>query len=158
MSYYASTADLSSYLGTQTSSTDPGTYEQVTDRINATTVNATAGQEALEAAEVTIDSYLAFKFAVPIDVAANARVATLLKSLTVRIAAFQLFASSPFMEDVIDRIEKLYDDCLRFLKGIKDGTTTLPGVSPLAPAAVDGPQVIPGGNCRVFTEDTLSSF
>lgn len=152
MSYYAQVSDLSAYLGSQTSSTDPGFYEQMTDRINAVSASSTVGQEAIETAEAMIDGYLAIKYAVPVDVS-NGRVAAILKGLTVRMAGYELCAASPFAESILDRVEKLYDDCIDFLSGIKKGMTTLPGVAPLAPAAADGPQVISGGFARVFTED-----
>lgn len=156
MSFYATIEDLQAHLGQQ-AGVDPGAYEQLTDRIAAAAGNSTVAQESLESAEACIDGYLAVKYAVPVDVS-NARVAALLRTMTLDIAAFRLMATSPFMEDVLARVEKLHDNQIKFLQGIRDGKTTIPGLAALAPATIDGPRIVTGGNARVFTEESLSRF
>lgn len=157
MSNYASLTDLQTYLGSQTSSTDPGVYQQATDRVAATTANSTVGQEALDYAEALINGYLAKKYPIPIDVTETS-LAALMRGLTLQLAAFRLIASLPFISEIPDRLKELRDEAIEYLRDVVSGETTLPAVAPLEAPETDGDIVTVGGNDRVFDEDSLGAI
>lgn len=156
MAYYVTVQNVKDYMGSQSGS-DPGWYDQLTDRVGGATAVDAVASEAIEQAEACVDSYLAGKYQVPIDTT-NTRVAALLRGLTLKLVVFNLAVTCPNMGDVLDRIEKMHDDAMSYLKGVAKGTITIPALTPLAAPTADGPAAIVGGSPRIFDDCNRSAF
>ncbi len=120
---------------------------QLTDRAGAGTVNATVIAQALEDADGAINGYLKAKYALPLD-----PVPLVLTRTAADIARYYLYE-----DRVTEIVEKRYQEAIRFLKGVADGSVQL-GVDAVnaAPASSGGPQY--SAPDRVFTNDTLADY
>lgn len=150
---YATLQNLKDWVG-QVSGSDPGAFDQLTDRVGEPSVAVEAnGQELLDRAESIVNSRLAIKYAVPIDTAGDAQAAAFLRSLTLNLAAQYLWASHPLREDVPERVQTLYDEAMDLLGQIAAGDAAVPSVGVLAsPTAISGGQY--SGDDRVLTSAT----
>lgn len=90
-----------------------------TGATDTTRVNA-----AIEHGEGFVNSYLATKYSVPVDVSGDSALAAFLKNKTVDLAVYHL-ASRPGAE-IPDQLQRVYDNVTAWLKDFADGDAELP--------------------------------
>lgn len=120
---------------------------QLTDRTAGTTIDVTVVAKALEDADAVINGYLKAKYTLPLS-----PVPLVLTRVAADIARYYLYE-----DRVTEIVEKRYQDAVKFLKGVADGSVQL-GVDAVnqAPAASGGPQY--AAPDRVFNRDTLANY
>ncbi len=120
---------------------------QLTDRANTGAIDAAVMARALEDADGVINGYLKAKYALPLD-----PVPLVLARTAADIARYFLYE-----DRVTEIVEKRYQDAVRFLKNMADGSVQL-GVDATnqAPIAAGGPQY--DAPNRQFTNDTLADY
>ena len=159
MSTYATLAELKAVLGNQASSTDPGSYDQLSDLVTAVTANDTVGQNVIDIAESIVDSYLGRRYAVPVTVSVYASAGALCKRSTLAIAVWQLWSNnSRIGNDIPDRVQKAYESTIDLLERIADGSSVLPAATPIAESGVAGASAYGAVAERVFDPDAMSRF
>ncbi len=148
---YITTTLLSERLGTTL-------YARLTDRVNGTTPDANVAQQIVDAAEAEANSYLARRYATPVDLAAHAELAAVLASRVLDLAEYAAWKSSPFTSDPPQRVHLLYAAALEWLEAVAAGRLVLPAATPPAgpTASVDAPRYAGGG--RVFTAAELDGL
>lgn len=145
MSTYATLDDLKEELG--------GMYAALTDRVNAEVADDAVGQSILNEAEAKMNSLLASRYTVPVDVSADAALAEMLKTYALNIAAHMAWLQSLIRKREPDNTKRLYDDAMAWLRGIGSGTGVLPG-SPASP----GQTSVVFGHQSILTEDGMKGF
>lgn len=156
MSVFATLDNFKAHLGASVA--DPiGIYDQVTDRIGAVTANDTVGQEIVDQAEGEVRDWLAGRYALPTETPTDPPLARSLKTFTLDIAAYRAFEAHPSMKRVPDRWQRAYDNTVKRLQAIVDGTANLPGASPL-PQPAGGPSPKVSGHTRIFTEGAMEGL
>jgi len=143
---YLTNEDIEKRLGS-------AAYVQLTDDDGNNQPGVVVVDEARLGAEGEVDSYLARRFAVPIDLARHPELGNLLKSITLDLAETRLRARRP---PVPDETLRRHGDALAWLRGVADGTIALPSVAPISPSGLQGPAVLTSGEERVLSHDELS--
>jgi phage gp36-like protein len=136
---YASNDDLQMRLGA-------ALYLELTDDGTGTPDEEKA-TEARAGAEGEIDSYLARRYAVPVDTVAHPGAAGVLRSVTLDLAEFRLRSRKP---PVPDDARRKKDAAILWLQRVASGAATLPSATepPHNPAqgvvgaVVGGPRVL----------------
>jgi len=128
-------------------------YVQLADDDGDNQADAIVVDEARLGAEGEVNSYLARRFAVPIDLAVHPELVDLLKSITLDLVEMRLRSRRPPVPDVTLR---RHGEALAWLRGIADGAIALPSASPIGPVASSGPSVLTFGEERVLSHDELS--
>jgi len=119
---YITNSDIERRLGS-------AAYVQLTDDAGTGSADETVVDAARVAAEGEVDSYLARRHRVPIDVDSNAELAGLLSAATLDVVAFALHGRRPpIPEDVALR----YRAVLSWLARVAEGAVVLPAAAPLA--------------------------
>jgi phage gp36-like protein len=140
---YATLDDVEARLG-------PVVSVQLTDDEGTGNANVARLADAVAAAEAEIDSRLACRYAVPLDVAAEPDAAALLRALTLDLAEHRLHARRPPMpEDVARKATAARE----WLHDLLVGRARLP-LSQAAPGSTAG-GIVAGtsGSPRVFRRD-----
>jgi len=129
-------------------------YVQLTDDAGSGVADEGVVAEARLGAEGEVDSYLARRFRVPVDVTAYPELAGLLSSLALDLAEYRLrMRRPPVPEDVVRRRREAID----WLEGVSSGRVEPPAASALLPAAgVSGAASV--GNERVLSRDEMSDY
>ncbi len=154
---YATLAQFKTHVGQRTS--PPGLYEQMTDRVSATTASDTVGQMLLDDAEAEVNGYLAKRFAVPVDVSADSVVAAYLKRCVVVIATYHGWHDHPKVSANRESSKAAYDAVIKELTAIARGTMELPAASTPAGATTTSSAAAEAiGNTRIFNEDDMSGI
>lgn len=145
---YITSSDIEERLGTRS-------LVQLTDDTGTGTVDADKVEEARLGSEGEVNSYLARRYSVPIDVAAHTELAGLLASITLDIAAFRLHCRRPPVPvEVTDR----RDAALQWLGRVACGDVRLPADSELPGNEAEGPTAETTGHRRVLTEDEFQTW
>jgi phage gp36-like protein len=153
---YATLTEGKQRLGTQT--TPPGLYEQLTDRLAATTANDLVGAEILAAAEAEVNGAIARRYKVPVDVSADAPLAAQLKAITLTLFEGIAWQTHPMRRKTPDTVRDAMNAARAWLKAVADGSMTLPGATAIAAATADGASATAVGHTRVFTEDAMAGL
>lgn len=144
---YGSLAGFKGWLGSQVSSTDPGQYEQITDKVAYTTASDTQGQLALDNASNLIDSYIGCKYTVPLTTAPGAIVES-----TYQIAAWNLVAShAGSSKEVKGRVQAMKDAAMEFIRDVAAGDACLVGTT----ITLSDSGGFVGGNEQIVLENEL---
>lgn len=125
---------------------------QLTDDAATQTINTDNVDAAIAEADELIDSYVGKVKAVPL-----VPVPGLIKNLSVNIAIWNLHVR----RSVVDGIrQKTYDDALKTLKLVAEGTVTLGEEEGILPEETTegGPESSTPESDRKFTDDSLSGF
>jgi len=148
---YITTSDLSARLGTTT-------YARLTDRVNGTTADGTVAQQIVDEAEAEANSYLARRYATPLDLTAHPELANVLASRVLDLAEHIAWRASPFMADLPGRVKATHDAAVQWFTQVAAGTLQLPAASSPASetAANDGPAYQAAE--RPFTADELDGL
>jgi phage gp36-like protein len=134
-------------------------YARLTDRIGGTTANAAVAQQLIDEAEGLADSYLAARFATPIDLAAHPELTDVLTGRVLDLTEYLAWRNSPFVSDLPERIRLLGDEATRWFSGVAAGWQELPASSPPAPtplARSDSP--LSASRPRLFTREELDGL
>jgi phage gp36-like protein len=148
---YVSVAQLEARLGSSI-------YARLTDRVNGTTGNDTVAQQVLDEAEALANSYLAIRYATPVDLSAHPELADVLTARVLDLAEYLAWRSSPFVNDVPERVRMLWHEATRWLEALASGRIHLPSVRP-PPSRTsedDAPQV--RSTPRTFTASELNGL
>ncbi|MBN2447092.1 MAG: DUF1320 family protein [Phycisphaerae bacterium] len=148
---YVTTTQLSSRLGSTM-------YGRLTDRVTGTTASATTAQQIVAEAEAEANSYLAVRYATPIDLTVNAELADIMQARVLDLAEYAAWKSSPFVNDMPSRVQDVYRAALAWLRDVADGRVNLPADEPLAGPLVmdDSPRY--ASSVRRLTADELDGL
>ena len=139
---YITNADIEARLGS-------ATYVQLTDDSEG------VANEARLGAEGEVDSYLACRYAVPVDVTAHPELAGPLKSLTLDLVEYRLWSRQPPVDDIVVQKQAR---ALTWLKGVAGGTIDLPSATTLPPRPTRGPLAASSGDNRLLSRDEMSDY
>lgn len=145
---YGTLEGFEAWLGSQVSSSNPGQYQQLTDKVNADTESDTEGQAALDVASSLIDSYLECRYAVPLTT-----VPQIIVLRTYQLAAWDLVTASGFNRSLepIQRIRVMADGAMDWLEKVCTKVISLPGVD-------ESNAGTSSSRTQVFIEDSQSVF
>lgn len=145
MAYIANT-DIETRVGS-------AAYVQLADDDGDNVADTAVVDEVRLAAEGEVNSYLARRYAVPIDLTAHADLADVLKSITLDLAEFRLRVRRP---PVSQELLQRRDDAAKWLRGIAEGAIALPSTSEPATSPTRSPLGEARGEDRVLTRDELA--
>ncbi len=143
---YISNADIQERLGSQT-------YVQLTDDDGDAVADVGVVNEARLGAEGEVNSYLARRYRVPIDLAANPELADLLATITLDLVEFRLHARRPPVSDAVLHKQA---HAVRWLQRIVDATIDLPSLSELPAGDARGLQADWRSADRTLSREELS--
>lgn len=143
---YISNDDIETRLGTKT-------YVQLTDDDGDAAADVGVVDEARLGADREVDSYLARRYAVPIDLVAHPELAGLLATLTLDLAEYRLRARRP---PVPDAATQLRQQAVQWLERIAGGAIDLPALTELPASVLRGPRTGWRSEERVLSRDELS--
>lgn len=107
------------------------------------------------AAEAEVNSYLAARYQIPIDVSAHSELSDMLKSITLDMAEFRLRLRRP---PIADDVRKKYAQTIEWLTRIAAGVINLPAATPVAANSATGTVAITTGDKRILSHDELSGY
>ena len=142
---YANTTDLEERLG-------EGIYLQLTDDAGTGSADEGKASEALEQAEGEVNSYLARRYAVPVDVSVDAQLAAILKSVTLDLAEYRLHARRP---PIPEDKRRQREAAVRWLGQASSGQVVLPAVNEVQGHTVCGISGEVTGSPRVISREAL---
>ena len=151
MGDYASQADL------KTRFEDDAAVAHLTDTADSGTPDSSVLDEVIDHAEGEIDSYVAVRYLVPVAVANNAGLAAMMKSVTLDMAVYHLYARHHGVSEVV---QGLYDKAIEWLKLIAAGEAVLPTPDTEAPTTSQDPVIAWGtadggtSTSRIFSRAT----
>ena len=129
-------------------------YVQLADDDGNGAADTAVVDEARRAAEGEVDSYLALRYATPIDLEVHPELADLLKSVSLDLAEYRLrLRRPPVSEDARRRRDQTVD----WLQRIAEGTVALPSLSAPATIAARGTVARAVGAERVLSRDELNA-
>lgn len=133
-------------------------YARLTDRVNGTTGDDAVGQQILDEAEAQANSYLAARYATPVDLSAHPELSDLLVSRVLDLAEYLAWRSSPFVSDVPERVRMLGHQATGWLEALAAGRVHLPAGRP--PASRTAGDDLPQVRCapRKFTAEELDGL
>jgi len=128
-------------------------YVQLTDDDGDGVADTAVVDEARLAAEGEVNSYLARRFTVPIDVSAFPELADVLKSITLDAAEYRLrIRRPPAPQDVLEK----YVRTLEWLRGVSEGRLELPSTAALPANTARGVIAQAVGEERVLTREEMA--
>ena len=107
------------------------------------------------AAEGELNSHLANRFVVPIDVAAHPELAGLLTALTLDLAEYRLRLRRP---PVPKECERKRSQTIDLLRRFSSGELDLPSSAAVASSSLRGPFAETTGDARVLSREEMSDF
>ena len=143
---YITNADIEERLGS-------ATYVQLADDDGDDVADTGVVDEARLGAEGEVDSYLARRYDVPIDLTTYPELADILASVALDLAEYRLRCRRPPVSDAALRKRK---EAIEWLERVADGTIDLPSADALPSSPVRGLRVGSTGPARVLTRDELS--
>jgi phage gp36-like protein len=145
---YITNADIEERLGS-------AAYVQLTDDDGNGLADTGVVDEARQAAEGEVNSYLARRYQVPIDLSEHSELADLLASVTLDLVEYRLrLRRPPVPKDVVDRHTRAVD----WLTGVADARIELPSAAPLAANPALGTLGEAIGEERLLSRDELSDY
>ena len=128
-------------------------YVQLTDDDGDNVPDVAVVDEARLASEGTVNSYLARRYAVPIDLAVHADLAPLLKSITLDLVEQRLRQRRP---PVPAGTTARYQEALQWLQAVADATVELPAATTVPSRTVRGPIAQTTGDDRMLSREELA--
>ncbi len=145
---YITNVDIGQRLGATT-------YVQLADDDGDGVADAGVVDEARAAAEGELDSYLARRYRLPLDLVAHPELANLLASVALDLATYRLrLRRPPVSQD--DRAR--FDRTIAWLAAVAQGRIHLPSANPLTSTGVQGIVADSVGESRQLSHDELSDF
>lgn len=144
---YSLNSDIQTRLGSK--------YVSLTDDTSPGVADETRVTQARQFAEAEVDSYLARRFAVPIDPGGNSDLATALKAVSVDLAIHRLYERKP---PVPIEIVQRRAAAIAWLQGVASGSIVLPADVELAPNQTQGLAGSATGKKKILTAAELADF
>lgn len=130
-------------------------YIQLTDDFGSGAANESVVDEARQGAEGEVNSYLARRFAVPIDLSRNPELRGVLASITLDLAEHRLrLRRPPVPSEAVDRRTA----ALAWLKGVSYGSIELPAATDLPASPVGEFRGRATGSERTRTHDEMHGY
>lgn len=142
---YVTNTDIEERLGT-------ATYIQLTDDDNTGVADTDKVDEARLGAEGEVDSYLARRTAVPVDLVCCPELAAVLRSVVLDLVAYRLHGRRP---PVADDIVRRRGEAIGWLERVADGRIALPAAHEPPANAATGLAAVATGAPRRATRETL---
>ncbi len=127
-------------------------YVQLADDDGNSIADIAVVDEIRLAAEAEVNSYLAQRYQVPIDLAAHADLSDMLKSVTLDVAEYRLRLRRP---PIADDAGKRYDQTVVWLMRIATGVLALPAAMPVSANSAMGAAATTTGNKRILNHTEL---
>ncbi len=143
---YITNADIQERLGSDT-------YVQLTDDDGDGQADSGVVDEARLGAEGEVNSYLARRYQVPIDVTTHADLADVLASFTLDLVEYKLRARRPPVPQ--ETVEKR-KQAIEWLSRVADAKAELPSATPVAAVTTRGTLGATTGEERLLSRDELS--
>jgi len=142
---YVTAGDIEERLG-------HAAYVQLTDDNGSGSADLDKVEEARRGAEGEAESYLATRYAVPLDLTLHPELSAVLRSFVLDLVEYRLHGRRPPMpEDVVRR----RGEAVAWLRRVATGEVQLPStIAPRTNAAL-APVVGVGGEARAFSRETL---
>lgn len=145
MSYIANT-DIEERLGS-------ATYVQLADDDGDGVADVGVVDEARLGADGEVNSYLARRYQVPIDLAVHTAVAGVLASITLDLVELRLRSRRPPVPQ--DAVRK-HGQAMAWLRGVADGQIELPSLVGVAASSARGTIAAVTGEDRVLSREELA--
>lgn len=143
---YITNSDIQERLG-------GAAYVQLTDDDGNGVADVGVVDEARLAAEGEVNSYLARRYEVPIDLSAHPELADILASMTLDLVEYRLRLRRP---PVGRSAQQIRAEAVAWLTRVADGRIDLPSATPVATNTNRGPLGATTGAERLLTRDELS--
>ena len=143
---YVTDSDIEERLGN-------ATYVQLTDDDGDGNADVGVVDEARLGAEGEVNSYLAKRFQVPIDVDTHAEVSDVLASVTLDLVEYRLRGRRPPISDAARRKR---NEAIDWLTKVAAGVIDLPSSDSIAENSVRGTLGLVSGEDRLLSHDELS--
>lgn len=140
---YATNADVAQRMG-------QSLLVQLTDDAGTGAADEAIISEARGSAEAEIDSYLARRYAAPVEVEDEPQVAVLLRSVTLDLVEYRLHARRP---PVPEEVVRKRASAVEWLAAVADGRVLLPAVAELPANTSNGPSAAVSGASRVWSRE-----
>lgn len=145
---YITNDDLETRLGSEA-------FIELTDDEGTGQANLDRADEARLGAEGEADSYLAARYAVPVELNGNAGSAAVLRAFVLDLAAYRLHGRRPPVPaDVVRR----RNEAVAWLTQVAAGVAHLPVASPLRDNPALGNRATAAGPDRAMTRETLDGW
>lgn len=148
---YVTTTQLSARLGS-------AMYARLTDRVNGATADSAVAQQIIDEAAAEADSYLAVRYATPVDLSARPELADMFEARVLDLAEYAAWKASPFVSDLPQRVQRIYAAAISWFTAVAAGQVDLPAAA--APssrtATDDSPRY--AADERRFTHDELDGL
>lgn len=133
-------------------------YARLTDRVAGATASDSVAQQIIDEASGEADSYLARRYATPIDTALHPELSDVLEGRVLDLAEQRAWAGSPFSAGIPARVTAAREAAAAWLIAVANGAADLPGAAPPASrtAADDGPRY--SSSERIFVRDELDGL
>lgn len=143
---YITNADIEERLGSEA-------CVQLTDDDGDGQADVGVVDEARLGAEGEVNSYLARRYQVPIDLTTNTDLADVLASFALDLAEYRLRARRPPVpKDVLNK----RDQAIEWLSRVADGSVELPSATPVAANTTRGTLGATTGDKRLLSREELS--
>lgn len=147
MAYIANT-DLQTRVGA-------AAYVQFADDDGDNIADTAVVDEIRLAAEAEINSYLAARYQVPVDLGAHGDLSDMLKSVTLDVAEYRLRLRRP---PIADDARRKYEQTVAWLSRIATGVIALPAAANVSANTARGTVATTTGDRRVLSRDELSNY
>ncbi|GJM25999.1 MAG: hypothetical protein DHS20C16_24140 [Phycisphaerae bacterium] len=145
---YITDADIERRLGS-------ADFVQLTDDAGSGAADLDVVAEAREGAVGEVNSYLARRFRVPIDVGVHAELASILATVTLDVVAHRLHSRRP---PIPTEVAARYESTVSWLAKVATGDVSLPSEGMLAGADASGVIAKATGNQAVLSRDELAGL
>lgn len=147
MSYVAN-EDIETRLG-------PTAYVQLTDDDEDGSADPAVVDEAREGAEGEVNSYLARRYAVPVDLSSYGELEALLKTVVLDLVEHRLHSRRP---PVPADVKAKRQSAVEWLARVASGAVELPAGKTVSANPATGFRAASTGNARVLSRDELESY
>lgn len=145
---YITNADIQERLGN-------AAYVQLTDDDGNGSADVGVVDEARLGAEGELNSYLARRYVVPIDLTVHAELADVLATFTLDLAEYRLRSRRPPVgTDAVNNHAR----AIAWLKSVANGAIDLPSIATIATSTLRGTTGVAKGRPRRLTDDEMASF
>lgn len=127
-------------------------YAQLADDDGDAVADEAVINEVRLSAEAEVNSYLARRYAVPVDVSGDPELAGLLAAVTLDIAEFRLRARRP---PVAEDVRRRHEQTLAWLMRIAAGVVQMPALAAVAGPTAGGMIARSVGEPRLLSRDEL---
>ncbi|MGE0481813.1 MAG: phage protein Gp36 family protein [Phycisphaerae bacterium] len=133
-------------------------YTRLTDREGGKAASAAVAAQIVAEAEAEADSYLARRFATPVDLSARPELAAVLQARVLDLAEHGAWKGSPFVNDLPSRVRALYAAAIAWFEEVARGAVELPAAAPAAGRVATNDAARVSGSARTLTADELDGL